>query len=1841
MSSNRQDFEDTTLGSTLNKFEFLWVAIFTVEALLKIVSMGFALAPGTYLRDGWNVVDFMVVALGYIDIFTAGNLTALRTVRVLRPLRAITRVRGMRVLVTTLLGSMPMLLDVFLLCAFTFFIYGLIAVQVFAGALRYRCGTPVFDNAYGGGLDASGQQVLHNVSYVVSDDDAGELCGGPMAADVTWYNVSGTPTASHGSAGDGHVCPAGMYCTSYGNPNYGMTSFDHILWAWLTIFQCITQEAWTDVMYFTSDSLSWWVWPFFVVLVVFGSLYIINLALAVIYAQFMSDSAAAEEKRKAEVALKAAEAAEGVQREAERAAEEQRKAGEQGGGEGKAALAAAAGKPGKEGDRHSSQGHGLAYNHPGRHSDTGSEAESLASVEHGGLQASGAVAGSKAALQRKPTMTLGSADAIFTAEEVEAMHPLRRAACRVAVGKRLEYTTMVVIILNTALMCINWFRMPASVENSANIVNYVFTMYFFLELLLKLFAFGVVRYFRDGMNIFDFIVVLISMVEFIMDVIPSVSGVGPLSVLRAFRLLRIFRLARSWKELNFIIRALFRSVTSTTYLLLLTLLFLFISALMGMQLFGYKFMFCDYVDGARPVCPLGLRVWGDCPEHFHCYLPCTAEEYGSWIPAPGSFYNGQAYCERFCATPAAAEAADANATVPAVAVGGGCEYLGMVGKSDVPRARFDTVFWGIYTVFQLLTTENWNNIMYDSMRSTTPWGAVYYVAVLVIGTYLVFNLFVAILLDNFSGSVTDSLDTSARSDPALKQQEDQLGAKAKRSSDSSSEDEYDEYGNDYYGAGSEYSAYSLGNLELGVTETGDAGSELAPGEHPLQYVSRRHMHPDLAASAPHGHGVSTSGGQAAVDWSDGQSEAAASSGTGFAQPQGFSPLKGVKRKVVPVDRDGAPESSSRPVSARPHSARAGRYAGFLRVSAATKASADGGRRELPQRDPSGRGVAFARDPAASASARAAVTVESRPGASGVQGTLKGVAASLRAITEVRRNEHLARFIRGRSLLLLDSNHWLRWRAARLVHDTRFETVVLVLIVASSVTLALDTPSLQRGSRLELAIRYCDYVFVGAFTLEALLKIITFGFAFTGKHAYVRNGWNVLDFLVVLIGLTMIALESSGLDANNLQMLRVLRTLRALRPLRTASRYEELKVVVNALFAVIPAMGNVALVSLLFYLIFAILAVNLFKGQLYNCVDADTGERLDPYYLLPPGETMTRQWCEAGAATINASVYTAERNITLPAYGLNTSWVNLRSNFDNVGSAVLTLFQLSTLELWVDIAFSAVDATGVDQQPLWNHQPQMLLFFGLFIVVCAFFILNLFVGVTLDKFMEMHEAQTARSVLITPQQTAWVDVQKLLLRTSMDQRPAQPDGPPWREGLYALATSNAFNNFIMGTITVNVLFMAMVHADMSNSWQAVMSISNVIFTAIFAVEAALKLAAFGPTDYFRDKWNCFDFSVVLISMASIALDFSDTQNLSFMPVLRVLRVVRVIRIIRRAKGLQRLLVTLLYSLPALGNVGGVMLLFFFCFSVIGMNLFGGIKFGDFLNRHANFNNFPNAMLLLFRMITGESWNGIMHDCMITKGCVLLTSDFTSPATGAALAAGSYFDPGDPQLSGVPPDLLNDRCALTPAAAVIYFPVFIILCAFIMLNLIVAVIVENMIMAGADEGLPVNKSMTAQFVEAWSRVDPAATGLAAASSLPLVVQALDPPMGTRQARGVNRQATQEVIMSVDIPLHPQNMVSFIETLHALSGRMAGAELPDIEEEWLMERFARRLPGGDGPFPKYTAAHYHASQYVRAAIRAFMVRHRLKEMVQALASEPPVKTPPTLLESGEGMPSGKAGA
>lgn len=573
------------------------------------------------------------------------------------------------------------------------------------------------------------------------------------------------------------------------------------------------------------------------------------------------------------------------------------------------------------------------------------------------------------------------------------------------------------------------------------------------------------------------------------------------------------------------------------------------------------------------------------------------------------------------------------------------------------------------------------------------------------------------------------------------------------------------------------------------------------------------------------------------------------------------------------------------------------------------------------------------------------------------------------------------------------------------------------------------------------------------------------------------------------------------------------------------------------------------------------------------------------------------------------------------------WVNKAANFDNVWNSLITLFEMATMEMWLDVMYDAVDSTGVDQQPVRDSKVWICLVVVVFLVVCSFFVLNLFVGVTIDKFNDMKAQQEGRSLFLTEEQQNWLTIQKLLAAT----KPVRKFRPPrvgFRRSVFNIVTTDTFDAFIMAMIMCNVLFMSMEHYEMTPVWVAATTNANYFFTALFSLEALMKLTAMGVVGYFRDAWNSFDFTVVTISLVGIFLEKVLSTNVSVVSLLRVFRVARIFRLIPKAKGLRTLFQTLVFSLPALFNVGSVLILFFFIFSIMGMNLFGSIRQGEFLNRHANFQNFPRSMLVLMRMATGESWNGIMHDCAVSSQCIRVLQAVQFAGWAEPTEAGAYVNRDDADFmcigcygdgtsehgaydsnSTLPAELYSayfvDECGHPMWLCVLYFCGFVLICSFILLNLVIAVILDNFQASSANEAMPVSRFHMSRFVEVWADLDPDANYFIPVSKLSNLISELEPPLGVKGVTHTKSEV-QNIIMTVDIP-NRSGHVHFLETLHALSGRVAGTQLPEEEEEHIHARMHERLP--DTSYPKYSAAHYHAALYVQAAVRGFLARHQMK--------------------------------
>eukprot|EP01029_Cantina_marsupialis_P023747 TRINITY_DN5981_c0_g2_i1.p1 TRINITY_DN5981_c0_g2~~TRINITY_DN5981_c0_g2_i1.p1 ORF type:complete len:1476 (+),score=490.12 TRINITY_DN5981_c0_g2_i1:408-4430(+) len=681
-----------------------------------------------------------------------------------------------------------------------------------------------------------------------------------------------------------------------------------------------------------------------------------------------------------------------------------------------------------------------------------------------------------------------------------------------------------------------------------------------------------------------------------------------------------------------------------------------------------------------------------------------------------------------------------------------------------------------------------------------------------------------------------------------------------------------------------------------------------------------------------------------------------------------------------------------------------------------------------------------------------------------------------------RSQNVAPMPVHRSLFFFGANSKVRLTIAGIIKRPWFDNLILLFIIMSSCTLAIDNPRNAPDSLLVDIIEVCDWIFTTIFVIEMIMKIIVYGFCLH-EGSYIRNGWNVLDFVSVMI--SVLGLLAGG--NRNFRSLRSLRTLRAFRPLRVIGRNSGLKLVVNALLSALPGIGNVMFVCALFFLIFGLMGINLFKGAFSACdVTGLTDVQIDLITYPVSFSELTTDQLSWGALN-ECDFISGDDSSKAVCLWMGLEWDStMPQNFNHVFKAMMTLFEMSTTEMWVDVMIAGVDSRGTDMQPVRNSNELYLIYFIIFMVFGCFFMMNLFVGVVIDNFNHMKE-ELGGNLFLTDGQKQWVQTQEIMLRLR-PHKPKKEPGGKYRKAVFKLVNTKSFEGFIMGCIFVNTITMSMNHFGQSESYGNVLEYANFVFAFIFTVEALLKLFA-DRWKYFTDGWNIFDFAVVCGTDLGVAARFIFSFDLgSIASILRAFRVGRIIRIARSATMIRRLFNAMLISLPSLMNVGGLLFLMLFIYSIMGNQLFALVGRRGFLDEHVNFESFWNSMLILVRAYTGESWNGIMYDLAEEpSGCI------SDPQYIYALGEWEDGGCGDPTFS------------------YIFWLSFTLVITFVLLNVFIAVILEGFDDSSSREDAKFSDDQIKMFTEHWAMYDPEASGFILVKQLPDFFQKLPPPMG----------------------------------------------------------------------------------------------------------------------------------
>ncbi|CAF0840530.1 unnamed protein product [Rotaria sordida] len=1516
-----------TLKNVPEVNEYIFTTIYTLEALIKCIARGFILQKYTYLRDPWNWLDFIVITLAYVTFFIdLGNVAVLRTFRVLRALKTVAVVPGLKTIVGALIQSFISLRDVSVLSTFILSIFALIGLQLYMGVLRQKC-VPTYEsflnnsNLFSIGFNMTYEAYLNEINneiYWYKENDIYLLCG----------NASGSTK-----------CPSGYICWKDRglNPDFGYTSFDSYGWAILACFRLMTQDYWENLYQLVLSAAGRYHFLYFVVVIFFGSFYLVNLILAIVSMSYLEQQKKVEaeneerERRKIEdeLELKNEEAQKTLEAHALLPVENalgfensNRKISysdvsiehDQSGKKNElnnirssqssifqsdestlilpnAATSDVTTKPvfdetqqnSANQDRKSQHTSSFSYLSERNQNDNDSTIilyqdksdEKCASITEVLLA------------QQSDRTSIRSKDMNTTNKCNPALLKLLRIycwewSCESPIFRKFQAVVAflildafvdlfitICIILNTLFMALDQPGQSEKMTRILTVGNYVFTSIFATESILKIIALTPAKFFKNGWNVFDLIIVTVSVVEL------GLAGVKGLSVLRSFRLLRVFKLAKSWQTLNRLISIIGKSIGALGNLTLVLGIIIFIFAVMGMQLFGQK------------------------------------------------------YAEKF-------------------------------GK-DMPRI-----------VFRVLCGE-WIESMWVCLECV-GWPCIpFFLLTFVIGNLVILNLFLALLLASFGSNVLSEKEDD----------ENKIGEAIDRIQR-------------FFHILIEFifRLFRRKNqrekktfIENNINETVIYNQSLSCREEFVDTLPlpRLYQIEEFNISLPLPDDLST-----------------------IFEDIEMQPMNNNNNNNTITSR------STWQILYMP-----------------------------PDCCP---------------------TIISK---------------------------HFSCCVKCIPKFIQEQWRHLRSLAHRFVEHRFFEWVIIASILASSTTLALEDVRTRQQPTFSEVLSIFDKIFTVIFTIELLLKWFAYGI-----KNYFTNGWNWLDFIIVVVSVLGTVLDLFGIA--DIPAFKSMRTLRALRPLKALSRFEGIRVVVNALIGAIPAIFNVLLVCLVFWLIFSIMGVQLFGGKFYKCVYIGTHDRVNI------SENVTNK---------------------IDCLKKNFTWENSLVNFDNVLSGYLALFQVATFKGWIEIMADATDAKEIDVQPEYETNVYILIYFVLFIIFGSFFTLNLFIGVVIDNFNQQKRilrADGSIEMFMTEDQKKYYNAMKKMGNKKPTKALPRPRFALTRF-LFDLTTSQKFDIFIMICIFLNMLCMCLEHYNQSYTYDLVLEYVNHFFVAVFTIECFMKLIALN-IKYFTIPWNVFDFIIVIASILGQTLGEIIAKyfvNPTLLRVVRVVRVGRILRLVKGAKGIRTLLFALAVSMPALFNIGLLLFLIMFIYSIFGMSFFAYVRKTAGITDLFNFETFPNSMIVLFQMCTTAGWSSVFQ---------ALTND-RPPDCDPTISTPSHK--GD----------CGDTVIATP-----FLVSYVIITSLVVVNMYIAVILENFSRAQEDVQQGLTDDDYDMYYEKWQRFDPSGSQFIRYDQLSDFVDSLEPPLRISKPNKL-------LLVAMDLPICEHDRMHCVDILDGLTKYFLG--------------------------------------------------------------------------------------
>uniref|UniRef100_A0A3Q3FXD1 Sodium channel protein n=1 Tax=Labrus bergylta TaxID=56723 RepID=A0A3Q3FXD1_9LABR len=1699
--------------------EYTFTGIYTFESLTKIVARGFAIDGFTFLRDPWNWLDFMVISMAYITEFVdLGNVSALRTFRVLRALKTISVIPGLKTIVGALIQSVKKLSDVMILTVFCLSVFALIGLQLFMGNLRNKCVFwPINVTQW---ILSNGNRSLDWDEYIMNDTNFYFL---PNQLDALLC----------GNSSDSGRCPEGFTCMKAGrNPNYGYTSFDSFGWAFLTLFRLMTQDFWENLYMLTLRAAGKTYMIFFVLVIFVGSFYLVNLILAVVAMAYEEQNQATiEEAEQKEAEFKAMlEQIKRQQEETQVGTVSEAALEDEGGGHlsrSSSEVSKLSSKSAKERRNRKKKWRQKEQEKEKGDSEKVVKSESDDGSKKSTIRFPGSRLGRKTSIMNQSLLSIPGSPFMSRHNSRSSIFSLKGRSKDMGSENEFaddEHSTVEESEDRRGSLFIPYRRNSYSgysqgssrihplaphsggKRNSTVDCNGVVSLIGpgpgrrllpeTTDVDIKKKHSGSLMVSVDQLNSFkgkDRANSQMSVVtNTLLEELEESQRKCPPCWYKFSNTFLIWECCPMWLKIKHIVYCIvmdpFVDLAITICIVLNTLFMAMEHYPMTEQFEGVlttgNLVFTGIFAAEMFAKLVAMDPYYYFQEGWNCFdgfiVTLSLVELGlsdvEGLSVLRSFRLLRVFklakswptLNMLIKIIGNSVGALGNLTLVLAIIVFIFAVVGMqlFGKSYkdcvckiaqdcvLPRWHMHDFFHSFLIVFRVLCGE-WIETMWDCMEvAGQTMCLTVFMMVMVIGNLVVLNLFLALLLSSFSA------DNLAATDDDGEPNNLQLAvARIKIGI-----------------------AWFKVNMRLLVATV--LKKPIEDEQKPLDEMYEK----KLNCIANHTVDINRE-----LDY--------AKNGNGTTSGIGSSVGKYM------IDED---------------------YMSFIHNPNLTVcvpiAVGESDFENLNTEDFSSESDVENSKDLDDTSSSEGSTIDIKPDVEEV------------AVVEVVEeyvdpdacwtDECVAKYkccdvpiTHG-----WGKNWWfLRKTCYLIVEHNWFETLIIFMILLSSGALAFEDVYIEQRKTVRVILEYADRVFTYIFILEMLLKWVAYGFV-----KYFTNAWCWLDFFIVDV--SIVSLIANALGYSDLGPIKSLRTLRALRPLRALSRFEGMRVVVNALVGAIPSIMNVLLVCLIFWLIFSIMGVNLFAGKYYYCYNETSEESFLKYVVNNKSQCFD---------LIN-------QNFT------EVRWKNVKINFDNVGSGYLALLQVAgwTSSLFQFKSYFEID---VGDQPVYEDNLYMYIYFVIFIIFGSFFTLNLFIGVIIDNFNQQKKKIrlmfltfmfSKQDIFMTEEQKKYYNAMKKL-GSKKPQKPIPRPQNKFQGMVFDFVTQQVFDISIMILICLNMVTMMVETDDQSKETEEVLYWVNFFFIVVFTCEFVLKLFALRHY-YFTNGWNIFDVVVVILSIVGMFLaDLIEKYFVSptLFRVIRLARIGRILRLIKGAKGIRTLLFALMMSLPALFNIGLLLFLVMFIFSIFGMSNFGYVKHGAGIDDMYNFETFGNSMIILFMITTSAGWDGLLLPILnYPPDCDPLLENSGTPNTG--------------------------NCG-NPSVGIFFFVMYIIISFLIVVNMYIAIILENFSVATEESADPLSEDDFETFYEIWEKFDPDASQFITYSKLSDFADALEHPLR------VPKPNTIELI-AMDMPMVSGDRIHCLDILFAFTKRVLGdsGEL-DMLRQQMEERFVAANP------------------------------------------------------------------